>query len=148
MRAWVLSGAAMFCGSSALAQEAVKAAPCCGGKMSLVFLDAAPEMKLVIGGLWIAAVAVVVAWVLARRRSTPGPGWLHGLQVGGPLLGFAGTAYVLANGMVALAFVRPPQALFVMAPGLAEAATSAWAGLLAGALAAFASADLKRAAQP
>lgn len=51
--------------------------------------------------------------------------------------------------MVALAFVKPSDPLIVMAPGLAEAATTAWAGLLAGAVGAVVAADLRRrAGQP
>lgn len=90
MRCWMTGGLAAAWGSSALAREGGEAAPCCGGKMAMVFMDAALEMKLVMAILWIAVLAALVAWGLARRRGTMGPGWLHGLQAWGPCSGSPG----------------------------------------------------------
>ena len=121
--------------------------------MGRVFMDASPEMKLLLGGLLLAALAAVGLWgaALLRRRAA-GQGtlvFLSALGRAGPLLGLAGGAYVLVNGMMALAKFQPPSPLIVMAPGLAEALLSVLLGLLAGAAAVLAHAHLAvRAARP
>ena len=116
--------------------------------MGRVFMDAAPEMKLLFAGLLLAAVAAAGLWLTALvRRPAAGDGaltFLAALRGAGPLLGLAGGAYVLANGMRALARFQPASPLIAMSPGLAEALLSVLLGLVAGALAVIAHAHLVR----
>ena len=115
-----------------------------------VFMDAAPEMKLLFAGLLLAALAAAGLWAAALvRKGAAGDRvltFLAALRGAGPLLGLAGGAYVLANGMMALAQFQPASPLIAMSPGIAEALVSVLLGLLAGAAAVIAHAHLARRA--
>ena len=103
---------------------------------TLVFLDAAPAMKLVMVILIAAslgAVAVCVRKLMSGPTLSGGSTFLSALRLGGPLLGLLGGAY---NGlMMFMGLARGPQPFEVLAPGLAEIALLILLGLLSGVVA-------------
>ncbi len=133
MRRWFGAALALAACGSAAAQD--------GASRPSVFMDASPEMKLLIAGLFVAAAAALGVWILGviRGRAGRGLSFLAALRVGGPLLGLVGAGYVL---MVSFSYLRPGDTFAVMAPGFAEALMAAIAGLLAGALASIGYAHL------
>ena len=111
--------------------------------MGGVFADASPVMQLVMGGLALAAVAALLVWIVhlaALARGQAGRGLIGGVAflsavgAAGPLVGGFGAAYVLLNGFIGIANIRPEPTLSIMAPGFAEAAASIALGLLAAAI--------------
>ena len=143
--AWrsVTAAAAWFAAGTARAQTASPPR----NNLAMVFGDASPEMKLIIALLLLGALVAAALWLLAVARSRGEGGrralaFLSTLRVAGPLLGVVGGAYVMVNGLIALAWYKPEAPLLVMAPGLAEAVLSVMAGALAGLVAVLAHAHL------
>jgi hypothetical protein len=105
-----------------------------------IFMDADPLMKLVMAVLILAILAEIAVWAMGLIRRSQAPAETGGklaaviARIAGaaPLLGLFGMAYVLLNGAVALANVRPTPPMHVIAPGLAEALALAALGLAAG----------------
>lgn len=120
---------------------------CCGRKLSMTFMDAGPDIKLLVLLLLAAAVTALVVWFRGRRGDPAriSEQWvarLGGWRAGLPLLSLAGAAHLAMNSSVA-AYAYPEQPTFrLMAPGLAEMAMVLSAGMLAGGLAALAHASL------
>ena len=147
--AWRGLAAAAWLAAGTVQAQAV--APPTRNSLALVFGDAAPEMKLVVALLLLGALAAAVLWVLALVRGEGGRrtlAFLSTLRVAGPLLGVVGGAYVMVNGLIALAWYKPEAPLLVMAPGLAEAVLSVMAGALAGLVAVLAHGHLGARAAP
>jgi len=111
-----------------------------------VLLDAKPLVKLVFAGLVIAILYAAFVYIrcLTARRDAPASGatFLSALAAGGPLIGFFGAAYGLADMCIGIANVRPAPSMTVLAPGFAEAGFCATLGLLAGAIAVIGSRHL------
>jgi hypothetical protein len=130
--------------------EAQEKQLCCGMKFVMTFSDAAPEVKLVVLALWVAALASAVVWIrkLAKlRRSEPQDfgrvlAFLVGWRSAGPMLAAGLAAYVLMNFFVALYSYPPVPASQAYGPALAEVGMILWAGFTAGAVAALAHAHL------
>ncbi|HTI65950.1 MAG TPA: MotA/TolQ/ExbB proton channel family protein [Caulobacteraceae bacterium] len=129
----VLAGA-----GPALAQEAVHyslVAPELRLTPVKAFGDAAPMVKLVMGGLLLASVAAVAIWaqqlVRLRRGEAVQTAFLQGLAAAGPLLGLYGAVYGLLNGFLGISNIRPAPTLTVVAPGIAEALLCLGIGLFA-----------------
>jgi hypothetical protein len=103
---------------------------------TLVFMDAAPAMKVVMIILIVAtlgAVGVCVRKLMAGPNLSGGSTFLSALRLGGPLLGLMGGAY---NGlMIFMGLARGPQPFHVIAPGLAESALLVLLGLICGVVA-------------
>lgn len=115
---------------------------CCGAKLGVTFADAAPEVKLLIVLLWAMALATPVLWLRAERtggqRLRRVLALLSGWRLGAPLLAAAGVGYLAMNFAVAVYAYPPVASYHAYAPGWAEMALVAWAGCLAGGLAALA----------
>lgn len=103
-----------------------------------VFAHAKPVVMLIFAGLVVAiayAAFVYIRGVVARRDQRPaGLVFLSALASGGPLVGFFGAAYGVADMFIGVANVRPTPNLTVLAPGFAEAGFCVTLGLLAGAI--------------
>lgn len=103
---------------------------------TIVFMDAAPPMKMVMVVLILATIA---AMGIAARKLMSGPNlsggsaFLSALRLGGPLVGLLGGAY---NGLAMfMGLSRGPQPFHVVAPGLAEAMLIILLGLVSGVVA-------------
>lgn len=104
-----------------------------------VFLDASPEVKLVLALLIIGAVAAVAVWAMslgkvgkADAKGLAGAmGRLRIVRSAGVPLGCLAGAYVMFSSFLAISNVRPAPSLTVVAPGLAEGALAIMLGLLA-----------------
>ncbi|MBU1377201.1 MAG: hypothetical protein KKE02_09925 [Alphaproteobacteria bacterium] len=104
-----------------------------------VFLNASPEIKLILVLLAIGIVASVVVWLLslgkvgkADAKGLAGAlGRLRIVRSAGVPLGCLAAAYVMFSSFLAISNVRPAPTLTVVAPGLAEAALAIMLGLLA-----------------
>ena len=125
---------------------------CCGHKVAFVFMDAGPEMKLVVILLLASIIAAIVCGVLSGRTSrdrTRALSFFSGVRTAGPLLGAAGASYVLLNAFVKAMFV-PPETLTLTAlsPAYAEAMLGLFIGMLAGCAAALCHARLTRLSLP
>lgn len=120
---------------------------CCGRKFAMTFMDAAPDIKLLVLLLLAATVTAIVLWVRGRRVDAAkiSARWvarLRGWRVGLPLLSLAGAAQLAMNSSVA-AYAYPEEPTFrLMAPGLAELFMVLWVGMLAGGVSALVHASL------
>lgn len=103
---------------------------------TIVFMDAAPSMKLVMAALIlasVAAIAIAVRKLMAGPNLSGGSTFLSALRLGGPLIGLLGGAY---NGLAMfMGLSRGPQPFHVVAPGLAEAMLIILLGLVCGVVA-------------
>ena len=123
--------------SAAVTPAVVLAAPL---TPALVFMDAAPPMKLIMLAL---AAATVAAIVICLRKLMAGPALVGGsaflscLRLGGPLIGALGASYTLLNAMLGLSNVAQTPSMQVMAPGFAEMVLMLGMGFCAGAVAAI-----------
>jgi len=124
---------------------------CCGAKVAMTFGDAAPEVKLLVLVLWMAAAASLVVWALALRRLARTPGdtlprtlaFLQAWRAAGPPLAVGMSGYVMLNFFVAVYAYAPVARYQQYAPGLAEVAMIVWAGFQAAGVAALAAEHLK-----
>ncbi len=122
---------ALLMATPALAQQQ-------GLTLGTVFADAAPSMKLLmlllIAGT-IASIVIAVRKIIAGPALVGGSAFLSALRLGGPLIGLLGAMYNAVMGFIGIASSPEPVPFNVLAPGLAEAATLAMLGLLAGVVA-------------
>jgi hypothetical protein len=104
-----------------------------------VFMDAAPEVQLVMLLLVLGAVGSIAVWAMGLAKLRKGDakgiagalGRLKIVRAAGAPLGVLGASYVLMMGFIALSNVRPTPPVAVLAPGWAEAAMVVFLGLLA-----------------
>jgi len=103
-----------------------------------VFGDAAPTMKLLmvllIAGM-LASLVIAARKIMAGPALVGGSAYLSALRLGGPLIGLLGAAFNGVMILIGLANVGQPVPFAIIAPGLAEGATIAMLGLLAGVVA-------------
>lgn len=105
---------------------------------TVVFLDAAPPMQIIMLALLVAAlgaIVVTVRKVLSGPSLTGGSAYLQALRLGGPLIGLLGAAYNVLMVNIAIANIGEQPPYHVMAPGVAEAAFLFVLGLIAGVVA-------------
>ena len=102
--------------------------------VGLMFMDAAPVVKIVLVGLLLTGVAALAILVLGLARSPRGmPGAAHFLEtamVATPIAALLGAAWGLITIFLGIANTNVAN-LAVAAPGLAEAILSVATGLLA-----------------
>lgn len=111
-----------------------------------VFMDASPEMKLVMLGLIAALLGAVAVWVLGVMQARRGDAqaaagainFLKGVRMAAPLFGFTAASYVFLMGWLGVSNVPVTPGLKVLAPGYAEATFLIFLGLFAAAVAAVA----------
>lgn len=99
------------------------------------FGDAAPLVKLLMGGLVVATIAAVAIWASQVRAPTPRTAYLQGLAAAAPVLGLLGAVYGLMNGFLGISNIRPAPTITVVAPGVVEALLCVGLGLVAAAVA-------------
>jgi hypothetical protein len=107
----------------------------------VVFLNAAPVVKVIILGLVLATLAAVVVCgvkMASGPRLSGGSAYLSGLRVGGPMAGLVGAAWGGLNMTLGLANVAAPPPLSILAHGLAEVMMLILLGLISGAVAVMA----------
>ena len=106
--------------------------------LGTIFGDAAPTMKLLmvllIAGM-LASMVISVRKIMAGPALVGGSAFLSALRLGGPLIGLLGAAFNGVMILIGLANVGEPVPFAIIAPGLAEGATIAMLGLLAGVIA-------------
>jgi hypothetical protein len=103
-----------------------------------VFLHAAPLVKLIVLGLFVATIAalgVCAGKLGSAPRLAGGSAFLSGLRVGGPLTGLLGAAWAGLGMALGLANVLGPVPVSVLARGYSEIMLLIVMGLLAGAVA-------------
>lgn len=102
--------------------------------VGLMFMDAAPVVKIVLAGLLLTALAALAILVLGLARSSKGmPGaarFLETAMVAAPIAALFGAAWGLITIFLGIANTNVAN-LAVAAPGLAEAILSVAVGLLA-----------------
>ena len=102
--------------------------------VGLMFMDAAPVVKIVLVGLLLTGLAALVILVLGLARSSKGmPGaarFLETAMVAAPIAALFGAAWGLITIFLGIANTNVAN-LAVAAPGLAEAILSVAVGLLA-----------------
>jgi hypothetical protein len=104
-----------------------------------VFADASIEMQLAFVILLVSTIASLAIWALslpkvgaADAKGLAGAlGRLRIVRSGATPLGVLAASYVLFNGFLGIANVRPTPTLTVLAPGFSEAAMAVMLGLLA-----------------
>jgi hypothetical protein len=107
----------------------------------VVFLNAAPVVKVIVLGLVLATLAAVVVCgikMASGPRLSGGSAYLSGLRVGGPMAGLVGAAWGGLNMTLGLANVATPAPLNIIAHGLAEVMLLILLGLVSGAVAVMA----------
>ncbi len=107
---------------------------------ALVFVDAAPPMKLIMLTLaagTVAAIVICVRKLMAGPALVGGSAFLSCLRLGGPLIGALGACYTLLNSMLGLSNVAETPPMKVLAPGFAEMVLILGMGFCAGAVAAI-----------
>lgn len=118
-------------------------------KRIAAFGDAAPEIKVLVARLVLAAIAAVVLAVLNAARLAKAParrpvglGFVAGLRLGGPLLALAGVAKGMLGWHVGMVAVGAVPSYVLLAPGVAEAFLILTSGLIASAAAVFSHAQV------
>jgi len=141
VRTMTLGAGAAFAASVAAAQETPYTVVPVADRLTVggVFVDASPEMKLVMVLLLAATVASMAVWGMTLGKVGKGDakalagalGRLKIVRSAGVPLGCLAAAYVMFSSFLGISNVRPTPTLTVMAPGLAEASLQIMLGLLA-----------------